>query len=108
MPDRTAVHSPQPRDPNAVHHVHASTEVPVGMAFDQVSVPGLTVTIMIAQDPPYGGTRTKPRLQLVLERPFEIHITQENHVIRAPFRSEGRRVGKESVSTCSSRGSPYH
>src|SRR3546814_3813224 len=46
---------------------------------------GLTVTIMIAQDPPYGGTRTKQRFQLVLERPFEIHIAQENHMVRAPF-----------------------
>src|SRR3546814_9825320 len=25
-----------------------------------------------------------------------------------PFRSEARRVGKECVSTCRSRGSPYH
>src|SRR3546814_18852055 len=28
--------------------------------------------------------------------------------VRAPARSEERRVGKECVSTCRSRGSPYH
>src|SRR3546814_1676742 len=28
--------------------------------------------------------------------------------LRFPLRSEERRVGKECVSTCRSRGSPYH
>src|SRR3546814_19235123 len=28
--------------------------------------------------------------------------------VRPPFRSEARRVGKECVSPCSSRWSPYH
>src|SRR3546814_20872827 len=30
------------------------------------------------------------------------------HVHEVANRSEGRRVGKECVSTCRSRGSPYH
>src|SRR3546814_16443339 len=34
-----------------------------------------------------------------------IRITDQNEVLR---RSEERRVGKESVSTCRSRWSPYH
>src|SRR3546814_3374915 len=33
---------------------------------------------------------------------------EEAHVERAVVRSEERRVGKECVSTCRSRWSPYH
>src|SRR3546814_20716893 len=33
---------------------------------------------------------------------------QERRILRLDRRSEERRVGKEWVSTCRSRGSPYH
>src|SRR3546814_17581747 len=42
------------------------------------------------------------RLLLALEQPFEILARH------AGARSEERRVGKECVSTCRSRWSPYH
>src|SRR3546814_10572894 len=44
---------------------------------------------------------------LALERraPFQ---HQQRELLERPLRSEERRVGKECVSTCSSRWSPYH
>src|SRR3546814_16525038 len=46
-----------------------------------------------------------------LEPPPAPHIPEKGgHATRIPLqlRSEERRVGKECVSTCRSRGSPYH
>src|SRR3546814_11920763 len=40
-----------------------------------------------------------------LHYPFEV---DRIHVVRSGRRSEERRVGKECVSTCRSRWSPYH
>src|SRR3546814_16898331 len=43
--------------------------------------------------------------------PFEvdrIHVVRWTRAAVPPDRSEERRVGKECVSTCSSRWSPYH
>src|SRR3546814_4464881 len=37
----------------------------------------------------------------------EVHVLAP-HGVAAPERSEERRVGKECVSTCRSRWSPYH
>src|SRR3546814_21027658 len=39
---------------------------------------------------------------------YAIVLTQRFLANNAPFRSEERRVGKECVSTCGSRWSPYH
>src|SRR3546814_5722267 len=38
----------------------------------------------------------------------QYHIVRERTGLVANFRSEERRVGKECVSTCRSRWSPYH
>src|SRR3546814_12029072 len=51
-------------------------------------------------------------LELILQRLFEGQDLRHVHVIQVTVvdrvRSEERRVGKECVSTCSSRWSPYH
>src|SRR3546814_18128161 len=41
---------------------------------------------------------------------LQLLLGDQNHIPHVPavFRSEERRVGKECVSTCSSRWSPYH
>src|SRR3546814_21079037 len=38
----------------------------------------------------------------------EEYLASEKYEIRPRDRSDERRVGKECVSTCRSRGSPYH
>src|SRR3546814_9428356 len=38
----------------------------------------------------------------------EVGARQDQRRVRGPERSEERRVGKECVSTCRSRWSPYH
>src|SRR3546814_19649137 len=48
-----------------------------------------------------------------LERRFELRpqrglVFDNQYSHHAPFRSEERRVGKECVSTCRTRWSPYH
>src|SRR3546814_5708603 len=50
---------------------------------------------------------------LTVEDPIEYYLdgigqTQVNSKVDMSFRSEERRVGKECVSTCRSRWSPYH
>src|SRR3546814_15696203 len=42
------------------------------------------------------------------ESDLSIRIEDNQLVVRGKQRSEERRVGKECVSTCRSRGSPYH
>src|SRR3546814_12067393 len=51
-------------------------------------------------------------LLAILHRPFTVILSPKGEVIRVEGmkelgRSEERRVGKECVSTCRSRGSPY-
>src|SRR3546814_12924622 len=50
----------------------------------------------------YGQVFTDPRLQALIEQALA-----NNRDLRTA-RSEERRVGKECVSTCRSRWSPYH
>src|SRR3546814_15229350 len=52
-----------------------------------------------------GGVVAGGRLELALE--VVAGLSRRNHE-RAGGRSEERRVGKECVSTCRSRWSPYH
>src|SRR3546814_17420217 len=63
--------------------------------------------------------RPGPELRgvLALDDAFRFHMAKPHLVVRredelgvrkAGFRSEERRVGKECVSTCRSRWSPYH
>src|SRR3546814_17441237 len=47
---------------------------------------------------------THPRPPSKAGKPIEI----DDHALTREFRSEERRVGKECVSTCRSRWSPYH
>src|SRR3546814_2597561 len=42
------------------------------------------------------------------QRARRIHRHFQNQLLQAQQRSEERRVGKECVSTCRSRWSPYH
>src|SRR3546814_15250894 len=50
------------------------------------------------------GSGKDDRVERRLVRPAELAVV----IARAPVRSEERRVGKECVSKCSSRWSPYH
>src|SRR3546814_9459849 len=59
------------------------------------------------------GLGARRPLKLLLQSPFTLHETMvaliKNEVVHAKAgRSEERRVGKECVSTCRSRWSPYH
>src|SRR3546814_5085395 len=73
---------------------------------------GINITRLQAQ------TRALALSQLCLDRVFDIerwgpllqHSTRvaAGRLAARPFRSEERRVGKECVSTCRSRWSPYH
>src|SRR3546814_16881108 len=59
--------------------------------------------------PPWAKVRPmdfRKLLETVRERPDAALL--ESVVLRSQSRSEERRVGKECVSTCSSRWSPYH
>src|SRR3546814_2204200 len=44
----------------------------------------------------------------ILSNPLRPRWNVTRSLLRAPVRSEERRVGKECVSTCRSRWSPYH
>src|SRR3546814_4172092 len=44
----------------------------------------------------------------ILERTLYRRLYAASELDQVLFRSEERRVGKECVSTCRSRGSPYH
>src|SRR3546814_1892156 len=51
----------------------------------------------------------QPEIQIVmLQRQHQPHRARRLQVEKLHFRSEERRVGKECVSTCRSRWSPYH
>src|SRR3546814_13655977 len=71
-------------------NVVASTRQPIPKGIDRLSGPSLRV------DAPAGKGK-RPPLFLVPRAPEK--------ALR--FRSEGRRVGKEGVCRCRSRGSPY-
>src|SRR3546814_11648181 len=53
-----------------------------------------------------GATRPFEHILLILDQPLVIQVAMavDEHITR----SEERRVGKECVSTCRSRWSPYH
>src|SRR3546814_15369101 len=55
------------------------------------------------------GAASRPCLEIGLARSVADRAPGKAVELLAPvFRSEERRVGKECVSTCSSRWSPYH
>src|SRR3546814_11756687 len=61
-------------------------------------------------DPDSGALRDDPSAQGAkpcLDRPFVVALRPLLRLVQ-PARSEERRVGKECVSTCRSRWSPYH
>src|SRR3546814_13364088 len=45
---------------------------------------------------------------LAIEKLLDLEVPLRAQYLRVLFRSEERRVGKECVSTCRSRWSPYH
>src|SRR3546814_5828714 len=51
--------------------------------------------------------QVRPRLPVALRRPVSGRVVERGLRV-LPKRSEERRVGKECVSTCRSRWSPYH
>src|SRR3546814_3749778 len=58
-----------------------------------------------------GRKTDQPNLRRFIQRYLPVHerpIVAARYSIRLPQRSEERRVGKECVSTCRSRWSPYH
>src|SRR3546814_2214963 len=54
------------------------------------------------------GRRLQPQEDLGLFRPWPAREGRSNGCPSLGFRSAERRVGKECVSTCRSRWSPYH
>src|SRR3546814_16988376 len=57
----------------------------------------------------FADVAAKAALSMFMLRGIEIH--EREYAIKAEYaqdRSEERSVGKECVSTCRSRGSPYH
>src|SRR3546814_12962734 len=63
--------------------------------------------------PPSDISRTKPLIRLILNQigrrlTEELNARARPHRLLLMLRSEERRVGKECVSTCRSRWSPYH
>src|SRR3546814_8420816 len=58
--------------------------------------------------PIYDGPRCRNCAEKRLERCQNVLIGEIQRRFRIGLRSEERRVGKECVSTCSSRWAPYH
>src|SRR3546814_4715342 len=54
------------------------------------------------------GTSVESAMTLLQEAAGDEHLREMPFVVYTPERSEERRVGKECVSTCRSRWSPYH
>src|SRR3546814_9380240 len=54
------------------------------------------------------GQSPVDQLLALLETEYVVLLTRLSAHVRSPDRSEERRVGKECVSTCRSRWSPYH
>src|SRR3546814_7620970 len=61
-----------------------------------------------AEEPAHGPNRTRLRTARGVPSWFETAASQPPHHEEFRKRSEERRVGKECVSTCRSRWSPYH
>src|SRR3546814_12816510 len=60
---------------------------------------------MAAHKPPAGPLDAKLLPGGLVDLEFAVHVQQ---LVHRTGRSEERRVGKECVSTCRSRWSPYH
>src|SRR3546814_10812472 len=83
---------------------HAIGRARVGLDTQFESQRGLTVQRMVRWfDQTEGGWLAKADLRRRID--FSV---QKMLIDRPPLRSEERRVGKECVSTCRSRWSPYH
>src|SRR3546814_15133496 len=61
-----------------------------------------------ARQPLSAYERTTRCHYLLPSRPRTSRMPRRSHILWWTARSEERRVGKECVSTCSSRWSPYH
>src|SRR3546814_5345604 len=68
----------------------------------------LPIFPVVDLDPLIGGEGKDVLLLLVARFPVETAGEMAVLLLQAEFRSEERRVGKECVSTCRSRWSPYH
>src|SRR3546814_7127927 len=71
------------------------------------------LSILAENETPYRrrrevGNADLPMPKLLLQKAAKDLLTLSSCVGRQPARSEERRVGKECVSTCRSRWSPYH
>src|SRR3546814_2330158 len=70
-------------------------------------IPGVTPGMRLGGAPGSGGSKgVKGKKGSKSGNPAK--RAQENAALAAGVRSEERRVGKECVSTCRSRWSPYH
>src|SRR3546814_5608553 len=69
---------------------------------------GELVDHRLVDEHPFGGAERLADQLLHLLRRNGGHIRSLHNVRRRRSRSEERRVGKECVSTCRSRWSPYH
>src|SRR3546814_18828250 len=81
--------------------------IPCSERFRKQRLPGLEESEKIVGNPPFIAYKAP---DLAAEAALRLHISLVAIDIQhhRPRRSEERRVGKECVSTCRSRWSPYH
>src|SRR3546814_17499603 len=93
----------------AVDSLQVADQVEVqAAALDRLRPPGAQAVEMALRRGPLGVAY---RDFFVQQSPRQAHVARHEHVQRQPQiveRSEERRVGKECVSTCRYRWSPYH
>src|SRR3546814_18961282 len=95
-----------------------SSDLGIALALDRPVVPVSTLAALAAGAPETGSPRIlaaiDARMGEVYSGAFELRdggpAALSNESVCAPdvVRTEARRAGKEGVSTCKSRGSPFH
>src|SRR3546814_11872315 len=87
-----------PFDEKTLGHIRIGA---LGLAGRRAIEPGLAADALLHH-------RESEIIGLVARRPHELGRPEFGDILAEIIRSEERRVGKECVSTCRSRWSPYH